>query len=215
AGIPAREIAEAGREAAERREPRGARVRRDDRLARQSREPRDVVEVLAAVDDLELAGATPALGHGVERDLAHAGGRSPGIARPGDGQEHRARGGDLVDLAERLGGHAGVEGHDLVEPAELDDERPVACPAHALDHAKLRTRTPAPSSASRTARAIATDPGVSPCTQMLSASTATSEPSTARTTPSSARRRMRSATARASCSTAPSCERGTSVPSGR
>ncbi len=75
--------------------------------------------------------------------------------------------------------------------------------------------TPADSSVRRTARAISTDPGVSPCTQIDDASRTSIVPSALRTRLSTTSARARRATSSGSVSTAPGTERATSVPSPR
>src|SRR5690606_9685834 len=77
----------------------------------------------------------------------------------------------------------------LVEGGDLDEERAVShrqdpdCGFLAAErHHGARTSTPASSSAARTVRAIAIEPGESPCTHSDAAPTATTSPSTDSTT---------------------------------
>src|SRR5262249_21227896 len=90
------------------------------------------------------------------------------------------------------------------QPAVADGQRP---------HAKASTRTPDATSRSRTRRASSTAPGVSPCRQSERARTSMRPPECVVTAPERARSTERSTTAAGSLSTAPSCPRGTSVPS--
>src|SRR6266542_2508289 len=77
------------------------------------------------------------------------------------------------------------------------------------------TATPSRRKRSRIRRAIPGAPGVSPCRQIVSASTSTREPSSARTNRSRARCMACSAASSGSVRSAPFSERGTSVPSAR
>jgi hypothetical protein len=77
-----------------------------------------------------------------------------------------------------------------------------------------RRARPASSRDVRTARAISTAPGVSPCTHTDWTGMSTGEPSTASTTPSAAIRSARAATVTGSWTRAPGWVRGTRVPAG-
>src|SRR5699024_9176711 len=115
-------------------------------------------------------------------------------------------------------GQPGVDGGRGagVGAGELDQKggRAAVQDPHGAAHRKGRTSIRAPASALRTARAISTAPGESPCTQIVSAVTATVEPSIAVTVPASTMRTMRAAISPGSASTAPGSVRGTSRPSG-
>src|SRR4029453_1284404 len=108
---------------------------------------------------------------------------------------------------------AGERDH-LVQSSDLDQYRvlPTGQQGAVLGHgAKGRSSTPASARAFRTATAIATAPGESPCTQIERAETARSAPSTDRSRPVISIDTMRRATSAGSCSRAPGCERGTSA----
>ena len=80
--------------------------------------------------------------------------------------------------------------------------------------ANERISTPASTRPLRSARAISTAPGVSPCTHTVCAENSMKLPSTASTRPSRTILRQRSTIAAGSCSTAPGSSRETSVPRG-
>src|SRR6185436_20030756 len=117
-------------------------------------------------------------------------------------QQYRPRGGHHVEHPHRLRrAHGRGQRQHLGQPVDLDEQRGVA--EREDLHANACSVTPACSSPARTARAISTAPGESPCTQADSAVTATSLPSTAVTTPSATIRTTRVVTDDGSCSSAP------------
>src|SRR5690606_9086279 len=114
-------------------------------------------------------------------------------------------------LAER-----GVPALHLVEVFQLDEQTGIGA-AEQFHHSPRvvndRSSTPSAASRSRTVWAMATAPGLSPCTQIESAWTSIIVPSMALMGSPWASRRQRSAISSGSCSTAPGSRRGTRVPS--
>ncbi len=100
---------------------------------------------------------------------------------------------DLRHALKRLCLQRSQQGLRLRQVIQLD-QHAVEADGQASHHGapmKERIATPAPSSVARTWRAISTAPGLSPCTQIESASMRTVEPSRAWTMPSRAKRSMR------------------------
>src|SRR6478735_8998818 len=224
------EVGEAGCEAPEPDPPRRAGVGADHLVAGQSGEVGDLVEVGPVVAHEDLDHDLSRVGrrgdrHGQAVRLVEA---LPADVRPPPGvpehDEDGARPGhEVVDGLPHTRGALGegpqvaTQGERGIGVGHLDEQ---GCAAHRqqpglhAQPAKGRISTPDCSSAARTARAIATAPGVSPWMHTDSARTSTSVPSTAVTRPSCPSRTTRAATSPGSWSTAPGSVRGTRRPSG-
>src|SRR5690348_7345299 len=201
-------------EPAERDAPRSSRMGLDDSRLVEAGEPGDLGQVGAVVahgDLHRLPGQLPGATRGSRQRCHPPSNRVQGRAGLQDQQDRPRRRHHVEHAVEVLRAHGGRQPEHGVEIVELDEQGCVAERPHL--HENARTATPAFANPVRTARAISTAPGESPCTQADSASTATTLPSIAVTTPSATRRSTRAVTSSGSCSTAPGCVRGTSVPS--
>ena len=184
------QVGEAGREPAEGDPPLGCGVQRDDIGARAPEQARDLIQVVAVVADRDRRRcAMPRRrGRAVRPPSAHAEATERGSRSGIDDHADRARGRDELDHALRTGAIERREQADhLVERVQLDEDAVVAERQHppaAAHRANASIRMPAAVSADRTARAIPTAPGVSPCTHSESTCTSITVPSAAATRPS-------------------------------
>src|SRR5215203_2636812 len=222
-GVTPAQVGEAGREATERDPPVGSGVSGDDLWDAQASQLGNIVEIRSVVAHRnldQLVAGCRLLGCG-ERQAGQslAQGGDTGLLGE-DNQYGPGSGDDVDDVGEsgqpcRNGLSYGMpEGDHLVQSPDLDQHRvlPTGQQGAVLSHgAKGRISTPASARALRTATAIATAPGESPCTQMERAETATSVPSTDRSMPVISIDTIRWATSAGSCSSASGRERGTNV----
>src|SRR5688572_16892050 len=189
------QVGEAGREATERDPPVSPGVRGDDLRGAQASQLGNIGEIRSVVTHRDLdhvVAGCRLLGMGcrqVGQSLAQGG--DTGLLRDDD-QYGRGGGDDVNDVGEsghtrRNGLPYGMPERDhLVHSPNLDQHRvlPARQQGAVLGHgAKGRISTPASARALRTATAIATAPGESPCTQIERAETATSVPSIDRSRP--------------------------------
>lgn len=157
-------------------------------------------EVVAVVDhrDLDRAGRARRRGRPVGDGRGDPRSRRRQRQNGGiDDHQHRPRGRDEVDdPVDAPGRQPRVEGEHALEPIRLDEQAAVAerADGDGVGHHGGATAMPAASRARRTARAIPTAPGESPCTHSDTAPVSSRVPSTASTTPSRASRTARSAT---------------------
>ena len=183
-GVAAGQVGEAGREAAEPDPPRRAGVRGHHLVDVEPGQLGDLGQVRAVVDDRDLDGL--AVGRVDRRDVQRLDGpaQRAEVGARADGDDHGPRSRHDVDHARpaRRLDRGGVGEHG-VEVGELHEDRRVPHRPHPRPHRSPPGRrspaqtnacssTPAAARPSRTAVAISTAPGESPCTHADSARTA-------------------------------------------